>query len=98
MGQGAYGTVYLCSVVGEYSLRVRSNVHNAKFSNLYTPPYVTLFDHFVKQKNRAVTFEHLVIMEVQWCWRNSKSHFARNLLANRRTNLTLIVRLGTKGG
>ena len=35
-------------------------------------------------------------IQVQWCSRNSKSHFARNLLANRRTNLTLIVRLGTK--
>ena len=35
-------------------------------------------------------------IQVQWCSRNSKSHFARNLLANRRTNLTLVVRLGTK--
>ena len=33
---------------------------------------------------------------VQWCSRNSKSHFARNLLAITRTNLTLFVRLGTK--
>ena len=36
------------------------------------------------------------IINIQWCSRNSKSHFARNLLANRRTNLTLIVHLGTK--
>ena len=28
--------------------------------------------------------------------RNSNSHFARNLLAIRRINLTIIVRLGTK--
>ena len=35
-------------------------------------------------------------MVIQWCSRNSKSNFARNLLANRRTNLTLIVRLGAK--
>ena len=36
------------------------------------------------------------ISTAQWCSRNSKSHFARNLLANRRTNSTLIVRLGAK--
>ena len=35
-------------------------------------------------------------MDIRWCSRNSKSHFARNFLANRRTNLTLIVRLGAK--
>ena len=39
---------------------------------------------------------NLIFSELQWCSRNSKSHFARNLLANRRTNFTLIVRLGTK--
>ena len=33
---------------------------------------------------------------IQWCSRNSKLHFARNLLANRRTKLTLFFRLGTK--
>ena len=33
---------------------------------------------------------------LQWCSRNIKSHCARNLLANRRTDLTLFVRLGTK--
>ena len=33
---------------------------------------------------------------IQWCSRNSKSHFARNLLAIMQTNLGLIVRLGTK--
>ena len=27
----------------------------------------------------------IVIMDIQWCSRNSKSHFVRNLLANRRT-------------
>ena len=33
---------------------------------------------------------------VQWCSRNSKSHFAQNLLAIRGTKLTLNARLGTK--
>ena len=36
------------------------------------------------------------LCDIQWCSRNSKSHFARNLLAIRRTILTLIVRLRAK--
>ena len=47
------------------------------------------------QKFRSITFR-AGRLYIQWCSRNSKSHFAGNLLANRRTNLTLIVRLGAK--
>ena len=43
----------------------------------------------------AGSTEYHISNNIQWFSRNSKSHFARNLLANRRTNLTLIVRLRT---
>ena len=32
------------------------------------------------------------LIKIQWCSRNSKSHFARNLLAIRGTKLTLNAR------
>ena len=60
-----------------------------------------LWETFYQPKKKAsgitsyITGE-LVLTYTVLCSRNSKSHFARNLLANRRTNLTLIVRLGTK--
>ena len=47
-------------------------------------------------RNLDQSYSGLAHYIVQWCSRNSKSHFAGNLLANRRTNLTLIVRLGAK--
>ena len=39
-----------------------------------------------------------IYLEFKWFSRNSKSHFASNLLDNKRTNLTLIVLSGNKSG
>ena len=62
----------------------------------YVSPPLSLYPLCTVQYIMDIVIIVIVIMDIQWCSRNSKSHFARNFLANRRTNLTLIVRLGAK--